>query len=375
MSGLPPLETAQLSTAHLVEAGSAVTPALPQTNYSASPQAGNPFSSFFNRSTTTITQTKASKRFSPTIPPLLAFMLFAAVALPTTFLYLVQPHPPTVSADDQKKMAMYLNETRQAQNLAQAQAAQQQGQVAGASTTNANSDVTQANLTSSEAMNIDANVKNKTYAYHLTLSQGFLRKAIELSQQTKTNQTPAQKEEIKKYLDQALESANKAIEADAREGAGFLIRARIYKTSSVFDTKLTEMSDQDLLIARALGIDSNYLDKNQDIYDLLPTQQATDVANAPIIADPESGNDSTVTTQTDANATTGTVTLPAGQTSIKVSAPHLTSEQTLQVSPITGERADGAIFAIQNRNNEGFTISSTTALSHDIALEWRAISL
>ncbi len=356
---LPPLESAHIETSHLAMPGQVLAQSAPATPPSRSRLA------------------LPRRRFS--VPPALMGVAFAAIAIPALFLYIVQPRQPKMTQEQQQKMAMYLDENKQSQEGMVAAAPQQNGQYVAADLTSADTAgaVDDGNLIATADANLaSAPVKNKTYAYHLTLAQGFLKKAIELSKQTSgASQTEQQKQEIKKYLDQALESANAAIEADAREGAGFLVRARIYKTGSVLDTSLTELSDQDLQISRALGVDSNYLDKSQDIYDLLPTQQANDLANAPIVADAEEGNDASVSASTVGNAQTGTVVLPTGQTEVAVSLPSLTGSQSVQVEAAAGESTGGATFIIKNRTaGTGFTIESTQAVDHNVTLEWRIIN-
>jgi len=358
---LPPLESAHIETSHLP---------MPDASF------GQVLASLSPSPSAKTTARSTRRRFS--VPPALMGVGFAAVAIPALFLYVVQPRQPQMSQDQQQKMAMYLDENKQAQQGMVAAATNENGQYVAANLTSADTAgaVDDGNLIATADANLaSANVKNKTYAYHLTLAQGFLKKAIDLSKQTGTAQTEEQKQEIKKYLDQSLESANAAIEADAREGAGFLVRARIYKTGSVLDTSLTELSDQDLQISRALGIDSNYLDKSQDIYDLLPTQQASDLAGAPIVADAEDGKTASVSGSTVDNAETGTIVLPTGQTQITVALPSLTDTQSVQVAPVSGENTGGATFIIKNRTaGSGFTIESTQAVDHNVTLEWRIIN-
>lgn len=364
MSGLPPIESAHLETAHLQSWGqvdSAVNQALGVSSTHAARYR---------------TADTPSRRRRLPVSPLITGVVLVAISLPTAFLYLAQPHQPTMDDSQQQKMAMYLDENKQAQQQMVASAQEDQAYMP-ATLTGADTAIDETPLTATTDANLVAsnpNVKNKTYAYHLTLAQGFLKKAIDLSQQTTGNQSEQQKADIKKFLDQALEEANKAIEADAREGAGFLVRARVYKTSAVLDPSLSELSDQDLQIARALGIDSNYLDSGSDVYDLLPTQQATDLAGAPVIADPEEGNQDTVTTATDANAQTGTVVMSANQTETTVSLPSLQDGQTLQVEASAGQDTGGATFIIKSQTaGQGFTVQSTQALDHDVTLQWRVI--
>ena len=359
---LPPIETAHLETSHLMSSEAPAVSAVPVTSNSR------------------YVAQQPRKRLRLPVSPLVMGVVFTAMALPTFFLYVVQPRQPNISKDQQQKMAMYLDENKQAQQNMVASASEtndSNGEYVQAALTGADEAIEESPLAATADANLAAssNVKNKTYAYHLTLAQGYLKKAIDLSKQFQGSQTEQQKADIKKYLDQALESANQAIESDAREGAGFLVRARIYKTGAVLDPSLTELSDQDLQISRALGIDSNYLDQSTDVYDLLPTQQATDLAGAPIVADPEEGNTDTVATETNTNAQAGNVVLTAGQTEVSVSLPGLQAGQTIQITAAAGQDTAGSTFIVKNQTvGEGFTLQATQALDHDVTLEWRVIS-
>jgi len=397
MSRLPPIESAYLETSHLVMAHD-------QGVAGGTAGAGAPISSVLSgdNSSRYVDKSPSQRaRWRLPVAPALLGVLFAAIAVPAALLYAAQPHQPNMSQDQQQQMAMYIDENNQQQgNLVAAnQGADGNQEYTDATLTGAENAIdetpllTDANAsdgamgegigpivdadltTQAELASSASNVKNKTYAYHLTLAQGFLKKAIDLSQNSQGAQSEGQKAEIKKYLDQSLESANKAIESDAREGSGFLVRARIYKTGAVLDPTLTELSDQDLQIARALGIDSNYLTEGQDVYDLLPTQQATDLAGAPIIADPESGNDSTVATETNDNSQTGTIIMPTGKTEITVNLPSLTAGQSIQVNSTPDQDTAGATYMVKSQEvGTGFTIQSSQAVDHDVMIEWRVIS-
>jgi len=414
--GLPPFEVAQLNTQHLW--GDSINSGQNANNLgeamglsSAKISQYNPLVGLADNSSSNQTAPGSAKggrrlwRWS--ISPGLMGVIVALIILPAGFVYAVQPRQPKMETGRQEKMAAYLDENRQnnpdymAQNSGEYPQDENE-QTGAALTENSTSDAANPQLASANTDNTSANVDNtanpeedpltdpdritaelasnpdipnKTYAYHLTLSQGFLRKAIELSQTTKSQQSESDKQNIKTYLDKALEASEKAIEIDPREGAGFMVRARVYKTGAVLDPQLTELGEQDLQIARALGITSAYLEKNQDIFDLLPTQEAQDLANAPVIADPDDGSDQTIANNTQENVKTGTVLLNAGETTATVNYPELTANQSLQVSAQAGQNTQGAVFSIANRTEgEGFTVSSSRPLNQNITLEWRAIS-
>ncbi len=215
----------------------------------------------------------------------------------------------------------------------------------------------------------------KVYAYQLALSQGFLKKAVDLSQQSRNSQTENQRNAILQSLDQALSAANKAIELDAAQGAGFLVRARIYKTAATLKPELNTNSEQDLIIARALGVNAHLLGTDTSILEFLPTQQATELASAPIIADAEEGNATTVSGSSTGNTAQGRITLAAGQTTLAVSYPALKATQSLRIDVVNRAQNSGnALFSVVNRvDGQGFSIQSSKPLENNIELEWRAI--
>jgi hypothetical protein len=215
----------------------------------------------------------------------------------------------------------------------------------------------------------------KVYAYQLALSQGFLKKAVDLSQQSRTSQTETQRNAILQSLDQALQAVNKAIELDPAQGAGFLVRARIYKTAAVIKPELNTNSEQDLVIARALGVNANLLGTDTSILEFLPTEQANNLAGTPVIADAEEGKQASVSGTSTGNASTGKVVLAQGQTTLTINYPGLKPTESLRIDVLNRAQNTGnALFSVVNRvDGQGFTIQSSKPLENNIELEWRAI--
>lgn len=351
MLTLPPAERPHLMTGHLV-----------------APQEGWSFSRELLQ--------KLTSKGLPTgtwhVSPLLTFGAgtgVSAAVLTLGFFVFLQPHPPALAQASRDQVAQEVASAKAPSTLAQAQKEE----------TPAQAELVAANPSPSPvAADLVASLstpEEKVYAYHLALAQGFLRKAVELSQQTKELQNEETKKNILSSLEQALQAANKAIESDARQGAGFLVRARIYKTAAAVKPELSTQSDQDLTIAKALGINAALFGNDTSLLEYLPTQQATNLAGAPVVADAEEGNQTQVSDSSTGNGTQGRVTLPAGSTTVSVSLPTLKSTQSLRVNPADpAANRTNALFSITQRvDGQGFTIQSSQTLSSNLELEWRAI--
>lgn len=350
MLNLPPTERPHIMTGHLVE-----------------PKKGWSFSEDFLsklRSTSVPTGTW-------NVSPLVTFGLgtsASAAVLTLGFFVFLQPHQPALALDSRDEVAMAIEAAKAPTAVAQAM--------------DATSDVTQAELASATSPSPNADLtaslsspEDKVYAYHLALAQGFLKKAIELSQQTKSAQSESAKQEILSSLEQALQASNKAIEGNPRQGAGFLVRARIYKTAAVIKPELNTQGDQDLTIARTLGINTALFGGDTSILEYLPTQQATELAGMPVVADAEEGNDTEVSGSSTANGSQGRVVMKSGTDKITVAFPTLTAKQSLRVNPVdpSANRTNALFSIVQRVDGQGFTIQSSQTLPGDLELEWRAV--
>lgn len=348
MLTLPPAEQAYLHTSHLVE---------PQPS---------------------VWWQKISQRFqqphhSIHVSPVLTFLVgcgLSAVTLTGGALAIMQPRQPTLAESARQEVATALESAKAPSNfIADAQAAAPSPLPTPSPETLASPSPT-AQLAS--ALN---SPEEKVYAYHVALAQGFLQKAIDLSQSTKNAQGEQEKQQILQSLEQALQAVNKAIEGDARQGAGFLVRARIYKTAAVVKPELNGKGDQDLTIARALGVNAALLGSDTSLLEYLPTQQATEMAGLPVVADAEEGNTTTVVDTSAGNAEQGRITMLAHSESLQVSFPGLKPTHSLRVNPVDPalNRANILFSITKRQDGQGFTIQSSQPLSENLELEWRAI--
>jgi len=298
-----------------------------------------------------------------------AIIGLAFLILPIGAAFALQPQTPKLSA----------TQKTEAEQLLAQQKTENENLVANLDPTlptTSNSENTSADLTDAELAGA-GDGENKSFNYYLTLSKGFLNKAIELSRSTATagTQSEEEKTEILANLEKALDNANTAIDLDSRQGSAFLLRARIYKTASVIRPELAEKSEQDLQIARALGVDTAALDSS-DPLDYVPTQQA-DSGTGAIVADAEEGSDSTVGSETNSNAQTGQAVLQPGSDTVYVVFPGLTTNMQLSVSPAGGTaNAQGLTYTIQSRKEgKGFTIQSSAPVEENVTLDWTASEL
>ncbi len=357
MHGLPPQEIAALNTAHL---------AAPQPLW---------------RTRVDAFLSSATQVNSPQVRPWIALAVVSV--LPLGLLFWAQPVTPQLRAHNQQLVSSYLaQQQRSGQFVASAQTENTESFNEGESPEPSSAPIA-ANLVAADSVPINTvsgsdntllSTEEKAYRYHLTLAQGFMQKAVQVSQSTARTQTPADQEAIMQYLDQALASVNQAIDLDPANGLGFLLRARIYKTASAIDPTLTAKADQDIVIAQALGVQNSDI-LTQEVIDQLPTQQAQLLAGGPVIADAEEGTNTSVQTTASDNAQQGEVVLAAGEIEVFVELPALTDSMTISVkiSPNSSFRPNTPLRVASRKSGEGFSIQSFNPLEENVTLFWRIV--
>lgn len=206
--------------------------------------------------------------------------------------------------------------------------------------------------------------------YELSLAERFLAKAIELSN-TQTEQTSKDKEQIVFLLNQALESANRAVSLNAQDARTYTSRGRIYQAISMVKPEMKELADLDFQKAIALGSTNPTLaPQTEDPVNLLPTKQATETnGQKAMIAGPEEKITTAVDGSEDQNATKGTVTLGAGQSEVFVSYPSVSNTTQLYIN--SEENPDNVTLYVKNKEEgKGFTIGATSAPSNALSITW-----
>lgn len=290
-----------------------------------------------------------------------ALVLLAAVS-PLALAWAGQPRTPSLSGSGRELVSAYLDTDGRSPEQLVAQAEVETPYDPASDPTLVQPE---SSIDTSAIVDLASTAGNGTYAYQLSLSQGFLTKAITHSQATSQAQGEADRQAILAYLQQALEAANKAIEMDPTQGLGFLMRARVYKTAGIIKPELIALAEQDLTIARALGVNGQALTDPNPLQHL-PT----------VVAEPEEGSSAIVSGNENANVYSSRVVLPQGNRTIDVSYPGLSPNMSLRVDVVdSSQNTNHAIFTIvSRREGEGFTIQSTLPVSQDVLLEWRAIS-
>ena len=159
---------------------------------------------------------------------------------------------------------------------------------------------------------------NNSFEYEISLANGFLKKAVELSN-TAGEQTIEQKDMIIQLLGQAMEASNRAIKLNPNSPDGYTSRGRIYQVTSAVKPEMKTLADQDFEKAKQLGSPSpTSAPSTKNPLELLPTEQAQSKSTA-MIAGPEDGKKKeTVQGAAEQNAKRGTVTLEAGKSEVVV---------------------------------------------------------
>ncbi len=206
--------------------------------------------------------------------------------------------------------------------------------------------------------------------YELSLAERFLAKAIELSN-TQTEQTSKDKEQIVFLLNQALESANRAVSLNAQDARAYTSRGRIYQAISTIKPEMKTLADQDFQKALALGSTNPTLaPKTEDPLNLLPTKQATETnGQKAMIAGPEEK----ITTQVDGsegqNTTKGTVILEKGASEVFVPYPSVSSTTQLYINADVNPE-NVTLYVKNKEEGKGFTIGATSAPNNALSITW-----
>lgn len=237
-----------------------------------------------------------------------------------------------------------------------------------------NANTTPAEVTQASTHSLVADTQGATQSndlnYELSLANGFLQKAIDLSNST-TDQTPQDKETIVGYLNQALEAANRAMSLAPDDARGYSSRGRVYQAISAIKPEVKPLADSDFAKAQQLGAQNpTSAPETQNPTEYLPTQQASQsYAMNSIIAVPQEESLTTVTGESDANAQKGHVTLEAGKTDVVVSYPQV--KDTTQLYVTADRNPDGVTLYVKNKEaGTGFTIGATAAPSAPLDITW-----
>lgn len=215
--------------------------------------------------------------------------------------------------------------------------------------------------------NTDATSSNDI-EYELSLSNGFLQKAIKVSNSS-SEQTVDEKNQVIQLLNQAMEAANRAIQLAPNDPRAYTSRGRVYLASAVVKPEMKALSDQDFAKAAELGSPNPSLaPSTQDPMELLPTQQAANGQQA-MIAAPEEQANANVSGQEGANAHKGQVTLPSGSSEVFVPYSSVKSDTQLYVTADVNPE-NLTLYVKNKEEGVGFTVASTSAPASPVEITW-----
>lgn len=210
---------------------------------------------------------------------------------------------------------------------------------------------------------------SNSFEYEISLANGFLKKAVELSN-TQGEQTIEQKDMIIQLLSQAMEASNRSIKLNPNSPDGYTSRGRIYQVTSAIKPEMKTLADQDFEKARQLGSPSPTSEPStKNPIELLPTEQAQSKSTA-MIAGPEDGKTKeTVQGAAEQNAKRGTVTLEAGKSEVVV--PYTSVKDTTQLYVTADKNPENVTIYVKNKEaGVGFTIASTAAPTTPLEITW-----
>lgn len=207
------------------------------------------------------------------------------------------------------------------------------------------------------------------FEYELSLAERFLTKAVQLSNQSK-QQTVEEQNQIIFLLNQALESANKAVTIKNTDPRGYSSRGRIYQAISVVKPEVKPLADKDFADAERLGSNApTSAPTTEDPLNLLPTKQAENAGAKAVIAGPETVDSSTVSGQEGQNTSKGTATLNAGEREVFV--PYPSVHDTTQLYVVAQDNPENITFYVKNKEaGKGFTVGATASPSAPLRVTW-----
>lgn len=203
----------------------------------------------------------------------------------------------------------------------------------------------------------------------ITLSQGFLNKAVSLSQQTP--QTDSNKQQIISFLEQSLDYSNKAVLTQPNNPQTYLLRAQILTSIGQTNPQAIYRAEEDLEMAQKLANGQSVsLPQSINPLDILPSRQAS-LTQDLIVAAPQESSSSTASAENSSNATTTSVTLLAGQTQLQVSSSKITPSSYIYLIP--QQKTNQPVY-ISSKTTGSFTISTNKPLNTNITIDYWIIN-
>lgn len=216
---------------------------------------------------------------------------------------------------------------------------------------------------------VDTQNQDAGIEYELSLAERFLAKAIKISN-TSSQQTAQEREQIVFLLNQALESANKAIQLNAQDARAYTSRGRIYQAISLIKPEMKTLADADFAQATKLGSQTpTEAFETQDPVNLLPTKQAVNPVGQAIIAAPQASSAAEVSGSQEQNTQKHTVTFDPGTEEVFVPYSSITS--TTQIYVHAQDNTENITLYIKNKEEgKGFTIAATQSPTLPLQIVW-----
>lgn len=210
---------------------------------------------------------------------------------------------------------------------------------------------------------------NNSFEYEISLANGFLKKAVELSN-TAGEQTMDQKDMIIQLLSQAIEAANRSIKLNPNSPDGYTSRGRIYQVTSAVKPEMRALANQDFEKAKQLGSPSpTTAPSTKNPLELLPTEQAQKQSTAMIAGSEDGKTKETIQGAAEQNAKRGTVTLEAGKSEVVV--PYTSVKDTTQLYVTANNNPENVTIYVKNKEaGVGFTIAAPSAPSAPLEITW-----
>jgi len=209
----------------------------------------------------------------------------------------------------------------------------------------------------------------KTTTELVSLSQSYLNKAINLSQHTP--QSDSDKQTIISHLEQSLDYSNQAVLSQPNNPQVYLLRAQILTSISQTNPLALDQAQQDLETASQLANGQQVsLPQTINPFDLLPSQQAS-LPQDLIVAAPQTATSSSTTTDNSSNASTTSITLPAGQTQLQVDDPQVQTDSYIYLIP--QQKTNQPVY-VSSKSNSSFTVTTNKPLDQDLVIDYWIIN-
>ena len=212
---------------------------------------------------------------------------------------------------------------------------------------------------------------SQSLAFYLSTSQSFLDEARQLANSNPA-QTPADKEKIISLLNQALASANQAVNLYPADSRAYQQRAAILFSVAHLDPAVKPLAEQDLATAQSLANTAGQPASTPAVNPLetLPIEQASLAQNV-IVANPSDPAEPDLSDPS-SNVTKVTVVLPAGQQELKIKNEKLKIDSVIYLIPQEPTRNHPVY--VKSKTSASFTLAIDQPLPTDLTIDYWIIN-